>query len=187
MKKLSLPECQSSANTVTWEYPSRGNLPPLKVHWYDGGIKPLRPAELSHYLAMPNSGILFVGDKGKLMSGYYGGNPYRSRRNPDITRGYEGGLLLPEESFKNFSVPPQTLLRCEKENHYKEWTDACKSGKKTVCPVELGCEMTEVALLGSLALRTGKLLKWDSKTMRITNDNEANQLIAPPYRSDWNM
>lgn len=185
MKKLPTPECQSNANTVTWEYPSRGQLPPLKVYWYDGGIKPIRPDELPHDLGMPNSGVLFVGNKGKLMSGYYGGNPYRSRRNPDITRGYEGGLLLPEEHFSNFSVPAKTLIRCEKENHYKEWVEACKNGERTVCPVEFGCEMTEVALLGSLALRTGRLLKWDSTNACITNDNEANQLIDPPYRKEW--
>ncbi len=187
MKKLPTPECQSSANMVTWEYPSRGQLSPLKAHWYDGGIKPLRPDELSHDLPMPNSGVLFVGEKGKLLSGYYGGNAYHSRRNPDFPRGYEGGMLLPEERFSAFTPPPKTLIRCEKENHYKEWTEACKSGKKTVCPVELGCEMTEVALLGSIALQTGRLLKWDSLGKRIANDADANQLVDPPYRSGWEL
>ena len=185
MKLLPTPECQSNANMVTWEYPSRGQLPPLKLHWYDGGMKPLRPDELSHDLLMPSSGILFVGEKGKLMSGYYGGNPFRSRRTPDFTRGFEGGMLLPEDRFSAFTPPPQTLVRCEK--HYQEWTEACKSGTKTVCPVEFGCEMTEVALLGSLALRTERLLKWDSREMRITNDEEAHQFVNPPYRKGWEI
>ena len=174
---VSTPECQSHANVVTWEFPARGKLPPLNVHWYDGGMKPHRPAELDQSMQLPGSGLLFVGTKGSLIAGYSGGNPFGRRR------GVEGGLLLPEEKFRDFQQPPKTMRRCDA--HYREWTQACKSGGRTVCPIEFGCEMTEMALLGALALRTRRVLAWDAKSMRVTNSAEANKLVDPPYRKGW--
>jgi len=175
---VSTPECQSHANMVTWEFPARGDRPPLSVHWYDGGMKPHRPRELDARLWMPHSGLLFVGEKGKLIANYYGGNPYRGR-------GRSGGLLLPEEKFRDVQDPPKTLPRVD--DHYRHWTRACKTGAATSCPVELGCEMTEMALLGSLALRTGRVLEWDAQAMRITNNEQANALVNPPYRAGWTL
>ena len=176
--RVETPECQSHANMVTWEFPARGKLPPLQVHWYDGGMKPHRPIELDYSLAMPPSGLFFVGEKGKLIADYGGGNPFGRR-------GLSGGLLLPEDEFRDFQDPPKTLRRCN--DHYVEWTQACKSGARTVCPIEFGCEMTEMALLGALALRTGRVLEWDAKAMRITNDEKANRLVDPPYRAGWSL
>jgi predicted dehydrogenase len=173
---IETPECQSHANLVTWEFPARGGLPPMTLHWYDGGMRPPRPLELDHSVKMPRTGLLFVGEKGKLMTGYSGGN-FLGRR------GLGGGLLLPEDKFRGFQPPPKSLRRVE--DHYREWTQACKTGARTVCPIEFGCEMTELALLGALALRTGRLLEWDAQAMRVTNDEEANGLVDPSYRTGW--
>ncbi len=213
-QNLSTPECQSNANTITWEFPARprtnwplakekgkssesyiesgsisAGLPPLNMYWYDGGMKPHRPAELDHRMELPSSGLLFVGEKGKLIAGYYGGNPFARRRGDESVpiRGLPGGLLLPEEKFRDFQQPPKTLSRCEEEDHYLEWTQACKTGKTTICPIELGCEMTETALLGTLALRTRRVIEWDAKAMRVTNSEQANSLIDPPYRNGWSL
>jgi predicted dehydrogenase len=174
------PECQSHANMVTWEFPARGSLPPLEVHWYDGGLKPHRPVELDHALGLPPSGLLFNGEKGKLLAGYGGGNPFGGR-------GLAGGLLLPEEKFRDVVQPPKTLRRVP--DHYGEWTRACKSGARTVCPIDFGCEMTEMGLLGALALRVGggRLLEWDAQAMRITNSAAANGYVDPPYRAGWSV
>ncbi|MBM3881900.1 MAG: Gfo/Idh/MocA family oxidoreductase [Verrucomicrobia bacterium] len=174
--RVETPECQSHANAVTWEFPARGDLPPLSLHWYDGGMKPPRPRELDHGIRMPSTGLLFVGERGKLMAGYSGGS-FLSRR------GLAGGLLLPEEKFRDFAQPAPTLRRVP--DHYGEWTQACKTGARTVCPLELGCEMTELALLGALALRTGRLIEWDAQARRVTNDPEADGLVDPPYRAGW--
>lgn len=171
-------ECQSHANMVTWQFYGRGDLPPLEMHWYDGGMKPHRPVELDHRVKLPSSGLLFVGEKGKLLAAYTGGNFLTHR-------GFSGGLLLPEEKFREFQPPPQSLRRVE--DHYGEWTQACKTGARTVCPVEFGCEMTEVAQLGALALRTGRLLEWDAQAMRVTNDEEANSLVNPTARAGWSV
>jgi hypothetical protein len=134
--------------------------------------------ELSPRVKMPATGLLFVGDRGKLMTGFSGGN-FLSQR------GLPGGLLLPEEQFRDAQQPPKTLRRVE--DHYGEWTRACKTGARTVCPLEFGCEMTELALLGSLALRTGRFLEWDSAARRVTNDEEADSLVDPPYRAGWTL
>jgi hypothetical protein len=179
---VSTPECQGAANMVTWEYPARGNLPPMKLHWYDGGMKPHRPDELDVKMELPKTGLLFVGEKGKLIAGYYGGNPFGKK-----DRGLAGGLLLPEENFKDFKQPSKTLSRYEDMEHYREWTRACKKGEPTITPVEFGCEMTEVALLGSLALRTKRVLEWDSAAMKVTNNDTANGLVDPPYRTGWTI
>lgn len=179
-KYVTTPECQSSANIITWEFPARGNMPPLSVHWYDGGMKPHRPVELDHSLQLPASGLIFVGEKGKLISGYGGGYPFGRRGNI-----IDGGLLLPEDKFKDFQSPPKTMPRCD--DHYGEWTQACKTGSRTCCPIEFGCEMTEMALLGALALRTKRVLEWDVKAMCVTNSNKANSLVDPPYRDGWSV
>lgn len=181
-QQVSTPECQSHANMVTWEFPARGSLPPLSLHWYDGGMRPHRPIELPSSLWLPASGLLFVGEKGKLLANYCGGNPYRSDGK---ARGPSGGFLLPEEKFKDVQDPPKTLRRVE--DHYREWTQACKSGVPTICPLEFACEMTEVAQLGALALRTGRVLEWDSQAMRVTNNEQANRLVDPPYRPGWTL
>lgn len=180
-KPVSTPECQSQVNMITWEYPSRGSLPPLTLNWYDGGMKPHRPKELDFSLNMPSSGLLFVGEKGKLIADYSGGNPYKKEG-----RTLKGGLLLPENKFLDFKEPQQTLPRTE--DHYRNWINGCKTGSETDCPIELGCEMTEVALLGALALRTKKNLLWDAKTMKVTNQgDDVNILVDPPYRKGWKI
>jgi hypothetical protein len=176
---VSTPECQSHANTVTWQFPARAELPPLNVHWYDGGMKPHRPPELDNRIQLPASGLMFVGEEGKLIAGYSGGNPFGRKL------GIDGGLLLPEKKFHDFQQPPKTMGRCN--DHYREWTQACKTASRTVCPIEFGCEMTEMALLGTLALRTRRVLAWDAKAMRVTNHADANKLVDPPYRDGWSL
>jgi hypothetical protein len=176
---VSTPECQSHANTVTWQFPARDELPALNVYWYDGGMKPHRPLDLNNRISLPDSGLLFVGEQGKLIAAYGGGNPFGQKH------GIEGGLLLPEQRFHDFEQPDRTLYRCN--DHYGEWIRACKTGVRTVCPIEFGCEMTEMALLGALALRSRRVLTWDAQALRVTNHAQANKLVDPPYREGWSL
>ncbi len=183
------PETEGYANTAVWNFAARGSLPPMTLYWYDGGIKPPRPPELDNSIAMPRDGVLYVGEKGKLLAAYEGGNPF-ARRGAAPTagmRGLPGGLLLPESKFKDFQQPAKTLARCAPGDHYTEWTRCAKQGKPTCLPVEAAAEMTELALLGTLAQRTGKLIEWDSNAMRVTNDKDANQFVDPPYRKGWKL
>ncbi len=166
--RIKTPETESYSSMITWDYPSRGDLPPMRLHWYDGGMRPPRPIELDHRKPMPIAGILFVGDKGKLMSSYSGG------RN----------LLLPEDKFAGFAAP-RTLPRVK--DHYREWVAACKNGSQSSCHFGFGSQMTEIALLGALAVRTEKLLLWDREAMKVTNETEVNALLDPPYRQGWTL
>ena len=166
---------------VTWEFPARGELPPLSLHWYDGGMRPHRPRELDERISLPQNGLLFVGEKGKLLTGYAGGKP------SGVHRGIRGGLLLPEQTFHDYKQPPKTLRRCERGYHYREWVAACKTGMKTVCPVDFGCEMTELGLLGALSLRTKQRITWDAATGQVTNSEKANRYVGPPYRAGWTL
>jgi GFO/IDH/MocA oxidoreductase family protein len=188
-KYMDTNECESHASVIAWDFPARDGLPEMRVFFYAGGIKPHRPMELDDHLPMPRGGVLFVGEQGKQMSGFYGGNPYqpfgRDRGGPKA--GLPGGLLLPQSKFKDVKQPEPTLRRVEKADHYKEWTQGCKTGTPTVVPIEFGAKLTEMALLGAVALRSGKLLKWDAKTMKVTNDAEANKLIDPPYENGWSL
>jgi predicted dehydrogenase len=184
------PETEGDANMVAWEYPARGNMPPLKLFFYDGGMKPWRPAELDRDIAMPREGVLYVGDNGKLMASWYGGNPFApfGRTPPAGTTvpGLPGGLMLPQAKFKDFKQPAPTLPRCERPDHYTEWTRCVKAGKPTCLPIEFAAQLTELALLGTLALRTGKVLTWDAATMR-TGDADADKFVDPPYRAGWQL
>ncbi|MEK7407815.1 MAG: Gfo/Idh/MocA family oxidoreductase [Acidobacteriota bacterium] len=162
----SFPETFPHSAIITWEFPARGDLPPARVTWYEGGLKPPRPLELEAGQPLPASGILFAGEKGVLLSGFSG-----------------GPRLVPEEKTKAYTPPPKTTPRTV--GHYQEWVEACKGGKPANCEFEFATLITETALLGTVAVRTGKHLVWDAATMRITNDADANQYVNEPYRAGW--
>ena len=139
------------------------------MHWYDGGMRPHRPRELDSKTAMPREGLLFIGQKGKMLTGYYGGKV----------------KLLPEKNFRDFQPPAKTLARTI--GHYKEWIEACKGGKPANCNFEFASRMTEVAQLGTLAARAARVLEWDHDRMATTNDVEADGWVNPPYRKGWSL
>ena len=105
-------------------------------------------------------------------------------------------MLFPAQKFKGYQRPASKLPRTI--GHYREWTEGCKTNTATNCPMEFGCQMTELALLGTIALRTlvpdsprtgwpAKVLQWDADTMRITNNDVANECVNPPYRQGWSL
>ena len=209
-------ECMSIANIIQWHIPARGKHPEMMAYFYDGGLKPPRPVSMPTDMGMPGRGIMFVGEKGVMISAFYGGSPWLpDRRCPAPgrqVRGLPGGWLLPESRFKDFKQPEPYLPRCEEPDHYTEWVRQCKAGKKSITPVEFACGLTEFALLGTLAerrystpvppaggrreggvrrraaaARGGQGLLWDSKAMRFTNDEVANSLVDTPYRKEWDF
>jgi predicted dehydrogenase len=159
--RIATPESESYSTVITWDFDG------LRMYWYDGGMRPHRPLELDAKAPMPTSGLLFVGEKGKLLSDYSGG---RNR-------------LLPESRFRDFPAPAKTLPRSI--GHYREWLAACKGGPATNCNFEFGSKMTEIAQLGTIAARYARLLEWDAASMRISNDAQANGIVDPPYRTGW--
>jgi predicted dehydrogenase len=164
------PETAPLASLVTYHFPARGKLPPVKMVWYDGGIKPPRPDELEPEEEWPVDGVLYVGDRGKIMHQSHGGMP----------------TLIPLSRMRGFQQPDRTLPRI-KGSHEKNWLDACKGEARACSHFDYSGPLTEVVLLGNLAIRTKGPLLWDGPRMRVTNNEAANQYVQRPYRQGWNL
>ncbi len=159
------------ASRVTYEFPQRGDMAPVRVHWYDGGMKPPRPRELEDGRTWDTNGALYVGDEGMIL----------------------GNRLIPESRQREYGKPPQKVERSP--GHHKEWILACKGGKPAGSnfPDHAGL-LAQVVLLGNLCLRplikekmTKVKLHWDGDAMKVTNLPEANQYLRREYREGWTV
>jgi predicted dehydrogenase len=166
------------ASMVTYHFPARGEMPPLKLVWYDGGLRPPRPEELEADREMGATGHLFVGDTGKILS-----------RRTSAGPGY---VLIPESRAKEYGDPPRTLPRSI--GHFQEWIEACQGGAAPGSNFDWAGPLTEVVLLGNVALRpelreelTTKKLLWDAAGMQFTNSDEANRFLRREYREGWSL
>ena len=162
------------AEMITYEFPARGKLPPVKLTWYDGGLMPPRPAEIEEGRKMGDNGggVLFIGDNGILMCSVYGENP----------------RIVPESSMKEYKRPEKTIRRSP--GIHEEWIEAIKAGKKSTTDFSYSAALTEMMLLGNIAVlmqeHNTKLL-WDREKMEFTNLPEANQYLHKEYRSGWSL
>ncbi len=166
------PESVPLANVVHFEFPARGELPAVKLHWYDGGIMPPRPEELDDDRELKREdGIIFVGDKGKMLVEGWGGEKPR---------------LIPESRNKDYERPPKTLPRSV--GHHKEWLLACRTGSPTRSNFDFAGPLTEAVLLGMVCVRNGgDKLYWDSANLKVTNDPDANRYLHYEYRKGWEL
>lgn len=158
---------------ITYEFPARGDLPPVKVVWYDGGKMPPRPEGVGpdETLGDGDNGTLFIGDKGMLACGCYGGSP----------------SLIPRSRMDSFNRPDKTIPNST--GHYQEWIDACKGIASPAGDLKKGFEyagpFTEMVLLGNLAVKVGQKIEYDPKEMKITNVPKANEYLRRTYRRGW--
>ncbi len=166
--KESLP----LASMVHYEFGPRGDMPAVTVHWYDGGLLPARPPELENDRELPKEdGLLFVGDKGKMLVLGWGG---------------ESPRLIPEKRMQEYKRPPKTLPRSI--GHYNEWIKACKEGTPTESNFDFAAPLTEALLLGTISVRLGGVkLLWDSAAGQVTNVKEANNYLHYEYRKGWSL
>jgi hypothetical protein len=149
-------------------------MPPVKMHWYDGGLLPERPEELEPERTMPESGTIFVGDKGKMWCETYSESP----------------RLIPESAMAAFQRPAKTLPRVPggRAGHEKNWLDAIRQNGQAVSNFDYAGPFTEVVLLGNVALRfPGTRLMWDAKNLKVTNLPEADQYVNHQYRAGWSL
>ena len=160
------------ASIVHYRFPARGEMPPLKLTWYDGGLMPETPEELEEGRKMGDQfgGVLYIGDNGKILTGSHGANGVR---------------IIPESKMNAYQKPAATLARSI--GHREEWIEACKGGQPAGANFDYAGPLTEVVLLGNIALRTGKKLLWDGENMKFTNVPEANQYLHRKYRSGWTL
>ncbi|HKW56830.1 MAG TPA: Gfo/Idh/MocA family oxidoreductase [Candidatus Acidoferrum sp.] len=161
--------CYPHATQTFYEFPARGSMPPVKLTWYDGGLMPDKPVELGDEDLNKGGGALLVGSKGKLLHDTYGLHP----------------RLLPKSLHDSYGKPPQKLPRVEREDHEMNWVNAAKGRTAASCPFEYASRLTEVMLLGIVALRAGKKIAYDGSGMRVTNVAAANDFLRRDYRQGW--
>ncbi len=159
---------------VRWEFPARGERPPVKLTWYDGfahgGKRP--PQEWLDGLPLTKSGALLIGEKGK----FYQTN--------DTGTAWE---LLPQAKFRDNRDVAAIVEATPGADHHREWIEACKGGPPTKSNFEYAARLTEMALLGNVALRLGRRIEWDAEKMQAMNCPEAAPLVARPYRDGWSL
>jgi len=145
-----------------YEFPARGDMPPLTLNWYDGGLRPARPKDLEPGRQVGY--VLYLGEKGTLMD----------------------HRIIPEVKMKKYGRPPKRLARSP--GHFKEFVDACRGGPPAGANfVDHAGVLTETCLLGNVALRAGEKLIWDGPNMKITNNEAANRWLRREYRPGWTL
>jgi predicted dehydrogenase len=163
------------SSTIHLTFPARGDMPPVKLHWYDGGLLPELPDELEEGRKLPESGTIFVGDKGKMWCETYSESP----------------RLIPESAMTAFAArPAKSLPRVPggRDGHEKDWLDAIRQKGQAVSNFDYAGPFTEAVLLGNVALRfPATRLQWDAANMKVTNVAEANQLVQPAFRTGWTL
>src|SRR5437763_1284182 len=95
--------------------------------------------------------------------------------------------LLPKSLHESFGKPPQKLPRIAGQAHEMNWADACKGKVEASCPFEYAARLTEVMLLGIVALRAGRKIYYDAPNMRVTNALQANDFLRREYRQGWSI
>ena len=140
-------------------------MPAVRLTWYQGDNKP--PIWTEQRIPRWNSGALFVGDKGMLLSDY------------------GKHVLLPEKDFAGFR-PPDPFIPASK-GQQAEWVLACKTGSPTTCDFEYSGWLTEANHFGGIAYRVGKRIEWDPERLRCRNAREADPYIRRKYRKGWKL
>jgi predicted dehydrogenase len=159
------------ASLIRWEFPERAEMPPVALHWYDGGLRPPKPRELEQDgVPMPEEGLLFVGDGGKILADFSAHEP----------------RLIPKAKMQAFQPPPQTLPRPAQE--LEQWVRACRGTAPSDASFENVAGISETILLGNIALRVDKKLRWDAANVRFVDAPEADALMnRPEYREGWKL
>ena len=157
------PETCPLGLIVRYEFPSRGDAPPVKLAWYDGDKIPPKIRDLE----TGGGGNIFVGDRGLLRADY---GSYK---------------LYPEADFAGFKPPVASIPNSI--GHHAEWLQACKTGSPTTCNFDYSGALTEAVLLGNVAYRTGKRLEWDAVALKAANCPEADQFLRRAYRKGWEL
>ncbi len=158
------PERVTESMRVEYTYPARGKQPTVKLVWYQGRERPeiLTEAQRKQW----KSGVMFVGEKGKLFSNY------GSHR------------LMPEDQFKGFQPPPKSIP--ESIGHHAEWVKACRDGGRCGSDFSYAGPLSECPLLGIVSHRLGNVkLDWDWKAMKVKGLPDADRLIRHQYRAGW--
>ena len=159
------------SSLIQLEFPETKMLPAFDLYWYDGGMKPFIPEELKEDKRdMPEEGMMFVGDRGKILASFHG-------RDPEI---------IPARLMKAYQGEKETPER-ERGPRSNTWAAAIKNDQESPGSFKYAGPVTEAINLAAVALRAGKRVEYDSVNMSITNDDEANKYLRREYRKGWEL
>jgi predicted dehydrogenase len=166
------PETAPAASRITYEFPATDNRPEVKVVWYDGNLKPPRPEAMADHEELRPTGQAFIGDNGALVATDQGND----------------ARLYPTELHNDVMANPPAEKYPRTPGVYREWIEACKAGTQPGSNiVEHSGPLTDMVLLGNLAVRSREIIEWDGATRRVTNARGANQYIEEEYRNGWSL
>jgi hypothetical protein len=159
------------ASMVRFKYPENGNRPAVDLCWYDGGMRPPTPIELiNDNKELPQEGMMFVGDKGKILAGFNVQEPQiisgKKMDKPDVTNDKRDQVQQTSAALPLF-------------------VEACKTGKQYPGNFSEAEYLTEAVNLYAVALRSNKVLKYDAASLKITNVPDANKYLTREYRNGW--
>lgn len=164
-----------AACTLHFKFAPRGDAPALELFWYDGGMKPRRPEPIeAQDIELPIEGILFVGDEGQILAGFNGQDPQvfkQGKREP---------LALGEGRRSQSGARDRT-------ERYNPWLSAAQGGAPSPGSFPNAAAISDCVNLGTVALRAGKKVVFDSQQMKITNDAGANRYLTREYRPGWEL
>lgn len=155
---------------VTYDFAARGEMPPLRLRWYDGGLRPPRIEGMDSSVEMGPGGVLYMGAKGQIL----------------------GDRILPDSLNDSYKAPESYLI--SSPGHRQEWILACKGGEPAGSNYDWSGPLTETVLLGNIALRpelreklSFQSLAFDPEKLSFPNMPEADQFIHREYREGWKL
>lgn len=167
---LSDPGLAPHGSLCRFDFPAVGEQQAVTVHWYDGGLMPDLPVEVEARRADYQRGVMFVGDQGTMLCQGAGGDPW----------------IVGDDEHEIKIEPDQVIPRVE--DHYRSWLDACKGGPPATSNFAYGARLTEITLLGVLAVQLNRSITWDDQTMQVDgSDDEARLIIHGEYRPGWEV
>ena len=163
-----------AAAIVRFQYPARGQRAPVDLIWYEGGMRPPTPEELGHDTDLPAEGMMFVGDKGRILAGFRVENP-RLLSGPKM----QGSRTVDSPAARNQGDAPQISAGM------RQWIECCRGGAPSPGSFLNAWPISEAVNLYAVALRTRRRLLYDPENRRITNLAEANKYLSREYRKGW--
>jgi len=160
------------SSVVKYRFPARGQLPPVTVTWYDGGLLPTLPDALEPGRSLEPNGTLLIGTKATVLADTY----------------YDSVQIIPAAKMKELtpSLPPKTIPRVGL-THFMEWVRACKGGVPAGSNFDYASGLTEMVLLSNLAIRARRPIEWDGAALKVTNLPEANKYVSTSYRPGFGV
>ena len=168
------PGFVSMNSVVSYEFPARGDKPPVTLTWYEKGFDVPKPRRWEAGKPLPVEGGMYMeGTKETL---------FHAGMRP------ESPMLTPAERFMAMKGELRNIGKLPPvgDGPIEEWIRAIKGeGPMPGSSFDYAAPLTEVVLLGALAQRTGRTIDWDAEAMRVVGQPELDPLIKEPAREGW--